>query len=149
VWPLVVAPRSHLGREMHSTVVRSKTGLRTLTLLYDRRMAEVATAHRVWKLLSEARHVMESSLQGLQLLFRTLRASCRSPEHSLLEESSFRRALLRYGARDPILITRLFDEVPHPHPNPKPLTHHEALLRGAGCAKLWDDPPSRAACCPL
>ena len=100
----------HLGRAIGpSQRVKSKTGLRTLTLLYDRADKDSAEEEVVWKLLLEARRVLDASIRGLWRLYNILRDAARSPEHSLLGEQTFRLAMLKFGARDPILISRLFD----------------------------------------
>ena len=75
----------HLGRAIGpSQRVKSKTGLRTLTLLYDRADKDSAEEEVVWKLLLEARRVLDASIRGLWRLYNILRDAARSPEHSLL-----------------------------------------------------------------
>ena len=76
---------------------------------------EVATAERVWKLLVEARTVMDVSVAGLTRLFTLMVSFARRKDTAVLSEAAFRLALVRYteltGRRhEPILIKRLFSE---------------------------------------
>lgn len=107
----VVSVRTdHLGVPLRSLLRQRYRFARTYTVIYDSGKVEDKDAEKQWRLLQDSRRLMDSSVDGLRRLLGLFKSSAKAPEHSEIGPHHFRMAMRQHGARDPVLLRRLFAE---------------------------------------
>lgn len=105
---------NHLGVPIKASTNRKVKYQHTLTVVFD--AGTVASLERddesrVWRLLQDTRTMIDGTVRGLRRLFEICKEAAPATEQSLLTERAFKFALTTmYGARDTVLIQRLFEE---------------------------------------
>jgi hypothetical protein len=100
----------HLGIPFRVTKKQKFKYSRTFTIMYDSQKEQSLIDEKLYRVLQDARKLMDSSLSGLRQLHNLFLESVPNVEQSLLGQSAFRLVLIKHGVRDAIIMQRLFDE---------------------------------------
>lgn len=100
----------HLGLPLRGMNRQRYKYARTYTIMYDAEKEKDIIIEKQYKLLLDAKKVLDMSIKGLRRLFRIFYHSVNNTEQSLVGQRHFRLALVKHGVRDVILMSRLFTE---------------------------------------